>query len=114
MQHHKGIDYGKGWDASHLCHNSVCTVTEHVIWEESLHNQLRKGCPVWTDFPHDHDGTKCKKRVFVCKHSPPCIKPIEGVTWQEYKSEPLSTFFCGLDDPERMWNTGMAEKDPEE
>ena len=74
----------KGHDASHLCHNSVCKSLGHVIWEEAVENQRRKGCMVWVLCPHDD----CGKVIIVCPHKPTCIKTIPGVLEADYLANP--------------------------
>lgn len=68
-----------GDEASHLCHHTVCKTVGHVIWEPSLSNQRRKGCPVWVKCPHE-----CDKLVDCCTHDPKCIKAIPGLTEEEF------------------------------
>jgi hypothetical protein len=74
-----------GQEASHLCHNSVCKSVGHVIWEDAVENQRRKGCVVWVSCSHDD----CEKVVLACPHEPKCIKTIPGVTEAEYLASPL-------------------------
>lgn len=62
----------EGEQASHLCHNPACIVRTHIVPEPSENNQIRKNCLVW------HDCHHCKKKYFVCKHEPACIKFCEG------------------------------------
>ncbi len=41
---HGPFDPSDGKDVSHLCHNPLCINPEHLIREDSLTNQRRKGC----------------------------------------------------------------------
>jgi len=77
-----GLAPGPDEDASHLCHHATCRTIGHVIWESKMENQNRKGCIVWVDCPH------CSKKVSACAHSPKCVKPIPGVAWEQFRSNP--------------------------
>jgi hypothetical protein len=66
---------------SHLCHNPKCVIPSHVVLESPVENNRRKNCLVWVNCPHDG----CEEKVFVCTHSPPCIKYALGwETWEEF------------------------------
>jgi hypothetical protein len=68
-----------GEDCSHLCGQPLCLVTNHVIPERSLTNQLRKNCIVWVDCRH------CSKKILVCPHIPQCIKFCDSyISQQEF------------------------------
>ena len=62
----------KTLQASHLCHNPLCTIPAHVILESVVDNNNRKGCQVWVDCPH------CELKIFCCKHRPACVKFCPG------------------------------------
>lgn len=62
-----GVTLVDGQQASHLCHKPLCKES-HVCAESVAENNARKGCLVWVDCPH------CPKKIFVCTHSPRCIK----------------------------------------
>jgi hypothetical protein len=65
---------------SHLCGNPLCTLPEHVCRESPQKNNNRKGCVVWWDCPHG-----CEKKIFVCRHEPPCIKFVPGyASWEDF------------------------------
>jgi hypothetical protein len=72
----------EGYDASHLCHHTLCKTIGHVIWEPVEDNQRRKNCLVWVECHHQAEG--CLKKQWVCQHSPPCIKAINGVTYEDF------------------------------
>ena len=61
-----------GHQCSHRCHNPKCRVVGHVTPESAADNNSRKNCLVWIDCHH------CDKKIFVCMHSPCCIKFCEG------------------------------------
>jgi hypothetical protein len=78
----QGIQKSPGEHASHLCHNPLCCIAQHVIAEPARINQLRKGCLVWVPCPH---GDMCgNRKYFVCQHRPACIKYCEGFRDQEH------------------------------
>lgn len=70
-------------EASHLCGRTRCFNPEHLVWESTRANNLRKGCPVWVDCPHEACGLK----VNCCTHNPPCIKYLPGVKYQDFVSD---------------------------
>jgi len=81
-------DHEEDEEASHLCGHTVCKVVGHVIWENKTLNQNRKGCLVWVPCPHSHQmGVPCDKLIWVCPHTPPCIKAIPGTTEQEVRGD---------------------------
>ena len=55
--------------ASHMCGNAVCFNPRHLVWESSLANQSRKGCP---GIIVDLEGT----RFLACRHEPTCKKEL--------------------------------------
>lgn len=67
-----------GHDASHLCHEKRCCNVSHIISEEKVANQQRKGCLVWVPCHH------CDLKIFVCRHVPSCIKFCEGFDSHEH------------------------------
>lgn len=73
----------EGYDASHLCHRSVCSRVGHVIWESPEKNQSRKNCIVWVSCPH----ADCNLKVWVCPHEPGCIKYVPGATEDQVKQD---------------------------
>lgn len=73
-----GMSIGPGEDASHLCHEKKCLNRAHVVPEPSASNQARKGCRVWVNCPH------CPKKIFVCTHTPHCIKFCAGFNDHEH------------------------------
>lgn len=83
------LDDGK-YEASHLCGNPACTVFGHVVWESKADNLSRKRCPVWVD--SECCNASCTKKVLLCPHRPPCIKPIPGTNSDEYLNKPAACF----------------------
>lgn len=73
-----GSHVGTGEEASHLCHQPLCLCLDHIVPEPRIVNQGRKNCLVWVPCHH------CAKTIFVCPHSPACIKYCEGFDSQEH------------------------------
>lgn len=70
-----GTKLSEGWQASHLCHNNQCINPVHLTWETVEANNRRKGCAVWrvcACLQCTLGG--CPKKVWVCHHSPRCVK----------------------------------------
>ena len=60
------LSYGE--HASHLCGQTKCRTVGHVVVEDPIANNARKGCLGWIVCPH------CKDKVIVvCPHEPICI-----------------------------------------
>lgn len=76
-------------EASHLCHNATCAVVGHVVWEHRLANKARINCTVWSECDHDDE---CKLRTLHCRHTPYCIRSIEGVDEKEMRAHPEKYF----------------------
>lgn len=74
----------KGFDASHLCGHSTCFRLGHVVWESKTDNNNRKTCQVWVHDPYRAG----EKYIHCCPHSPSCIKPIPGVSYEQFISRP--------------------------
>lgn len=73
-----------GDHASHLCGKAACVQSGHVVFESREANEARKRCVPWVDCPHGGCGLK----VAVCKHVPPCLLYIPGVSWEEFQAGP--------------------------
>ena len=69
-----------GMHVSHLCGQPRCMTMGHMVAEDSVTNNSRKGCVVWIPCPHANgEEGSCKHRyILVCPHSPPCVKYVEG------------------------------------
>jgi hypothetical protein len=52
---------------SHLCNDSRCMNTSHLIVETPKQNNSRKNCRVTVECEH------CCKKTNVCEHTPKCI-----------------------------------------
>lgn len=74
-----GFCKSQGQQCSHLCHQPLCLEVSHVCLESVKENNDRKGCLVWVECPHKD----CALKIFVCVHSPPCIKYAEG--WEDWE-----------------------------
>jgi hypothetical protein len=64
-----------GQDVSHLCGDRTCINPNHLVVEESVVNQSRKGCAgpnVRVVKPGDDDSEAFY--ICLCAHMPPCIK----------------------------------------
>ena len=72
----RGIIKQPGEDCSHLCHNPLCCIAEHIVAEPAEKNQTRKGCLVWVPCPHP--AVCGDKKYFLCRHEPYCVKFCEG------------------------------------
>jgi len=63
---------------SHLCHHPRCTVPEHICVESIGDNNDRKGCLVWTPCIPDCPRCSGRKVIWLCPHSPCCVKAHDG------------------------------------
>ena len=75
-----GRSTAAGEQASHLCHEPLCLLAEHVVVESEELNQRRKNCVVWVDCAHSRE---CPLKVLVCPHHPTCIKFCSGYSSQD-------------------------------
>jgi hypothetical protein len=74
-------------EVSHLCGNTVCTRSGHVVWEPAEVNQARKNCLVWVACPHHNCP---QKYIVVCPHRPLCIKGFDDLSEEEFRANPLA------------------------
>ena len=72
-----GMTPKPGEDVSHLCHNSKCCNTEHLVIEPHAINMSRQRCPGTITVEYSCPHKKCNKlhtvEKQVCQHSPPCL-----------------------------------------
>jgi len=64
--------------ASHLCHNSLCVNTEHIVAEDRAINEARKKCAkqMQVAYVRKDDGSwakHVKETDHVCTHTPKCL-----------------------------------------
>lgn len=85
----------KDYEASHLCHNSVCVNPGHLCWESARANNKRKNCTVWQRCTA-HEN--CGKKQATCVHDPPCLKAINGVSWERFREDSGAFLHPRLDD----------------